>query len=102
VSGEGDVPYTDGEPDEALLAAAGAFELEALGSGQSCNATYELAGGEYTLFCIVRTDDGQTHSDRGMKSTLSVTENSAIRRPRRPHQAIRLCELHTIDAVAAT
>lgn len=71
--GGGDVPYTDGEPDEALLAAAGAFELEAFGPGQSCNATYELAAGEYTLFCIVRTDDGQTHYDQGMKSTLVVT-----------------------------
>jgi len=71
--GGGPVPYTDGEPDEARLAAAGAFELEAFGPGQSCNATYELAAGEYTLFCIVRTADGETHYDNGMRSTLSVT-----------------------------
>jgi hypothetical protein len=54
LSGGGDVLYTDGEPDEALLAAAGTFEVEAFGPGSSRNATDELAAGECTLFCIVR------------------------------------------------
>ncbi len=39
--GGGDVPLTDdGAPDEDALAEAGAFELEAFGPGQTCNATY--------------------------------------------------------------
>jgi plastocyanin len=47
----GDVPMTDdGAPDEAALEDAGAFELEAYGPGQDCNATYELEPGTYTLF----------------------------------------------------
>ncbi len=70
--GGGDVPYTDDEPDEAALEARGAFELEAFGPGQTCNATYELAAGTYTLFCIVRTADGDNHYDRGMRATLTV------------------------------
>ena len=71
--GGGDVPHVNGEPDEAALEAAGAFELEAFGPDQSCSATYELAAGTYTLFCIVEADDGQTHYAKGMKSTLFVT-----------------------------
>jgi len=72
--GGGDVPYTDGKPDEAALEAAGAFELEAFGPGRSCNATYEFAAGAYTLFCIVRTTDGENHYDKGMRATLTVAE----------------------------
>ena len=63
--GGGDVPLTeDGAPDEDALADAGAFELEAFGPGQTCNATYELEAGTYTLFCIVEADDGETHARR--------------------------------------
>ena len=32
------------------LAEAGAFELEAFPAGTSCDATWELEAGEYTLF----------------------------------------------------
>lgn len=71
--GGGDVPLNaDGAPDEDALGAAGAFELEAFPAGGSCNATYELAAGEYTLFCIVVAEDGQTHYDKGMGGTLVV------------------------------
>ena len=71
--GGGDVPYTaDSMPDEAALEAAGAFELEAFGSGQTCNATYELEPGAYTLFCIVPLDEGHNHYDEGMRATLVV------------------------------
>lgn len=70
--GGGDVPYVDGEPDEAALAEAGAFELEAFGPGQTCNATYELEPGTYTIFCIVETADGVTHDELGMHGTLTV------------------------------
>lgn len=73
--GGGDVPYTeDGHPDEEALAAAGAFELEAFGSGRTCNATYELEPGTYTMFCIVPIDDELNHYDEGMRATLVVTE----------------------------
>jgi plastocyanin len=69
----GDVPLTGGgEPDEEALAEAGAFELEAYGPGQDCNATYELEPGSYTLFCIVEAPDGETHYEKGMRGTLAV------------------------------
>ncbi len=72
--GGGDVPFTeDGEVDEDALAAAGAFELEAFDAGQTCNATYDLAPGTYTLFCIVEASDGETHWEKGMGATLVVS-----------------------------
>ncbi|MBW3575338.1 MAG: cupredoxin domain-containing protein [Actinobacteria bacterium] len=72
--GGADVPLNDeGAPDEDALAAAGAFELEAFGPGQTCNATYELEPGTYTLFCIVGSADGETHYDKGMKGELVVS-----------------------------
>jgi len=70
--GGGDVPMTRGEPDEAALEKAGAFELEAFGPGKSCNATYQLAPGTYTLFCIVTSPDGATHYEKGMRGQLVV------------------------------
>jgi plastocyanin len=57
--GGGDVPTTpQGAPDEEALEAAGAFELEAFSPGQTCNATWELEPGTYTIFCIVELQDG--------------------------------------------
>lgn len=71
--GGGEVPLNDdGEPDEDALAAAGAFELEAFGPGDTCNATYELDPGTYTMFCIVTSADGETHYDKGMRGELVV------------------------------
>lgn len=72
--GGGEVPLTEeGEPDEAALEEAGAFELEAFAPGQTCNATYDLAPGTYTMFCIVETEDGSTHYEQGMQGILRVT-----------------------------
>lgn len=72
--GGGEVPFTeDGVPDEDALAEAGAFELEAFGPGQTCNATYDLEPGDYTIFCIVETEDGTTHYELGMSGTLTVS-----------------------------
>lgn len=71
--GGGDVPYTDGAPDEAALEEAGAFELEAFGPGLTCNATFELEPGTYTLFCIVEIGEDHNHYDEGMRATLVVT-----------------------------
>jgi len=70
--GGGDVPMAKGRPDEAALEKAGAFELEAFGPGQSCNATYQLTPGTYTLFCIVTGADGKTHYEKGMRGQLVV------------------------------
>jgi plastocyanin len=71
--GGGEVPFTDdGAPDEAALGDAGAFELEAFPPGESCNATYDLEPGTYTLFCIVESADGETHYEKGMAGTLTV------------------------------
>lgn len=71
--GGGDVPLNaEGEPDEDALEQAGAFELEAFGPGQTCNATYTLEPGSYTLFCIVQAPDGQNHLSKGMRGELVV------------------------------
>lgn len=71
--GSGEVPLNDdGDPDEDALADMGAFELEAYGPGQDCNATYDLEPGEYTLFCIVETAEGETHASLGMTGSLTV------------------------------
>lgn len=72
--GGGDVPFTaEGAPDEAALEEAGAFELEAFPAGEGCRATYDLAPGTYTLFCIVESPDGETHYEKGMSATLTVS-----------------------------
>lgn len=71
--GGGEVPFTeDGQPDEAALEEMGAFELEAFGPGQDCEATYELEAGEYTIFCVVPAPDGETHYEKGMAGTVTV------------------------------
>ncbi|MGH9155735.1 MAG: cupredoxin domain-containing protein [Acidimicrobiales bacterium] len=71
--GGGDVPVTsDGKPYEAVLVSAGAFELEAFGSGLSCRATFDMKPGTYTLFCVVTSPDGRTHYDQGMRGQLVV------------------------------
>lgn len=72
--GGGDVPFIEpGVPDEDALAADGAFELEGFPAGTSCDATWDLESGEYTLFCIVPAEDGETHYEKGMRGTLTVT-----------------------------
>lgn len=76
--GGGDVPTTaDGAPDEEALAAAGAFELEAYGPGQSCDATFELEPGTYTTFCIIAAPDGETHYAKGMRGTVTAAQPGA-------------------------
>ncbi|HKJ54507.1 MAG TPA: hypothetical protein VJ978_00840 [Nitriliruptoraceae bacterium] len=71
--GGGDVPFVEeGVPDEDALEAAGAFEMEGYGPGGTCNATWELEPGEYTLFCIIEASDGLTHYEKGMAGSLTV------------------------------
>jgi plastocyanin len=72
--GGGDVPLdAKGRPDEDALTAAGAFELEGFGPDRTCEATFELDTGTYTLFCIVHAADGTTHLSKGMRGTLEVS-----------------------------
>lgn len=72
--GGGEVPFTEeGAPDEDALAEAGAFELEAYGPGQSCDATYVIEPGTYTIFCIVEAPDGETHYEKGMVGTVTAS-----------------------------
>lgn len=72
--GGGAVPFTaDGEPDEAALEERGAFELEGFAPGLTCDATYNLEPGSYTLFCIIQTPEGVTHYEEGMRATLTVS-----------------------------
>ena len=71
--GGGKVPLTsDGDPDEAALEKAGAFELEAIAPGTDCSATWKLEPGTYTVFCVIKTD-GMVHSSKGMTATFKVT-----------------------------
>lgn len=72
--GGGAVPMKDDAPDETALEEAGAFELEGFGPGLTCNATWDLEPGAYTMFCIIETDAGTTHYIKGMQGTLTVTE----------------------------
>lgn len=72
--GGGDVPLKDGKPDEAALEKAGAFELEGFGPNKTCNGTWKLEPGTYTMFCILTTKEGKTHYMEGMSGTLTVTE----------------------------
>ena len=72
--GGGEVPFTDdGAPDEEALADGGAFELEAFPAGESCSAAWAFDPGTYTLFCIVESPDGETHYEKGMEASLTVT-----------------------------
>ena len=72
--GGGDVPLAEGgAPDEDALGDAGAFELEAFGPGQECKATFDLEPGDYTLFCLVETESGETHASLGMVGSLTVS-----------------------------
>lgn len=71
--GGGKVPLTsDGDPDEAALEKAGAFELGAIPPGTDCSGTWKLKPGTYTVFCVIKTD-GMVHSSKGMTATFTVT-----------------------------
>jgi len=58
-------------PDGALVG-----EVEPFPAGETCDGTFELAPGEYTLVCnIVEEENGGTesHLQEGMVTTLTVT-----------------------------
>lgn len=70
-----DIEVVDGAPDEEALGDALIGEIEAFPSGETCDGTFELDAGEYTLFCaIVETDGmGHSHFEEGMVTTFTVT-----------------------------
>lgn len=48
--------------------------LRLLVADQPVAREYELAAGTSTLFCIVRTTDGEYHDDQGMRVAPTVAE----------------------------
>lgn len=66
----------DGIVDEAGLA-EGAFigEIEAFPAGEECRGTFELAAGNYVLFCnIYEASEDENHYANGMVAEFTVTE----------------------------
>ena len=61
--------------EEALPEGAFIGEIEAFPSGEICDGVFELAAGDYVLFCnIVEVEDGvvENHFELGMKTVFSV------------------------------
>ncbi|HMQ26312.1 MAG TPA: hypothetical protein PKA98_10025 [Acidimicrobiales bacterium] len=75
---EADLEIVGGQMDEEALP-NGAFigEIEPFAGGTSCNGAFELAAGDYTLFCnIVETEEDGTvesHVEEGMITGFTVT-----------------------------
>lgn len=72
----GDLPVDDdGAVDEDQLPEGSVIgEIEEFATDQSCTGTFELAAGDYVLFCnIVEDDDGVAHYHEGMYTTFTVT-----------------------------
>jgi hypothetical protein len=72
-----ELTVVDGQVDEEALP-EGAFvgEVEGFPSGETCDGTFDLAAGDYVLFCnIVETEaDGtiESHYEEGMVTEFSV------------------------------
>lgn len=72
-----ELTVTDGQVDEEALP-DGAFigEIEGFPAGETCEGTFELAAGDYTLFCnIVETEEDGTlesHYEEGMVAEFTV------------------------------
>jgi hypothetical protein len=71
-----ELTVVEGRVDEDALP-AGTFvgEVEAFPAGETCEGTFELAAGNYVLFCnIAETEDGEleSHFEEGMATTFSV------------------------------
>jgi hypothetical protein len=72
-----DIQIVDGAPDEAGLGDAVIGEIEAFPAGATCEGTYELAAGDYVLFCalVEEEEDGtiESHYEEGMVTTFTVS-----------------------------
>ena len=71
-----EITVVDGAPDEEALGDAFIGEIEAFEAGQTCVGAFELAAGDYTLFCaIVETEEDGTvesHYEEGMYTDFRV------------------------------
>ncbi|MBA3621037.1 MAG: hypothetical protein H0W51_01780 [Euzebyales bacterium] len=73
-----DLPVANGAVDEASLPDGALIgEVEGFPGGETCSGTFELAAGDYVLFCtIVETEaDGtiESHFEEGMVSEFTVS-----------------------------
>lgn len=72
-----DITVVDGAPDEEALGGAVIGEIEAFPGGETCEGTYELAAGDYVLFCalVEEHEDGtvESHYEEGMVTTFTVS-----------------------------
>jgi hypothetical protein len=72
-----DLPTDDrGALDESALPEGALIgKVEPFPAGETCNGTFELAAGDYTLVCnIVEEDEhGHAHLEEGMVTTFTVT-----------------------------
>lgn len=72
-----DIEVVDGAPDEEALGDAVIGEIEGFPSGNTCEGTFELAAGDYVLFCAIvdEADDGTvvSHFENGMVAAFTVS-----------------------------
>jgi plastocyanin len=48
-------------------------EIEPFAAGSTCEGTFELSAGTYTLLCEIVDEDGMSHATHGMKAELVVS-----------------------------
>jgi hypothetical protein len=65
----------DGALDESKLAGGTLVgEIEPFPAGETCDGTFELTPGDYTLVCnVVEEQEGHIHLKQGMLTTFTVT-----------------------------
>jgi hypothetical protein len=70
------VVHNEGEVDHEIAIEDGTGkligEIEPFASGSTCEGTFALAAGSYTLKCEVVDEDGMSHEEHGMKEDLIV------------------------------
>ena len=60
--------------EDRLLGGALVGEIEPFPAGETCDGTFELTPGEYTLVCnVVEEEDGHVHLKEGMVTSFTVT-----------------------------
>lgn len=69
VANEGDV-----EHELAIKQVGGKLvgEIEPFAAGSTCDGTFDLAAGTYTLFCEIEDESGMSHEAAGMVTELTV------------------------------
>jgi hypothetical protein len=60
--------------EDRLLGGALVGEIEPFPAGETCDGTFELSPGEYTLVCnVVEEEEGHVHLEEGMVTSFTVT-----------------------------